>query len=196
MNSCRIPMSSHTNPMNSCMSPIDYYSNPMNFYKNLTKSDRNHMISNASPWDSPCGRKRWKTHYANSEDVSCDSAKIIKPIRGWWLLVFARDSSCGRKTIPRFFAKKTAFGSARAKDSEDKHKHNQRMIMLHWSLRGIRHLAETGSFFIAIRLVGVLGPERAAAGPLGPARRRTGTPAANPRGPRVGQGILFISSDR
>ena len=46
--------------------------------------------------------------------------------------------------------KKMRFDSARARDSEGKHKKDQRMIILHWFLRGIRHVAEKSSISIAI----------------------------------------------
>ena len=109
------------------------------------------------------------------------------------MFFFAKDSASGRR---QGLDKKMRFDSARARDSEGKHKKDQRMIILHWFLRGIRHVAEKGSFFIAERWVGALGRVWARTGPNGPERRRTGTPAASPRGSWVGQGKLFISSDR
>ena len=127
-------------------------------------------ISIGIPCDSPGGRKRGKVQRAKlwgclvrfAQKHMTDPRVII------FILVFARDSPCGRKTIPRFFfAKKNAFGSARARDSEGKHKKDQRMIILHWFLRGIRHVAEKGSIFIAIRPVGALGPVRRRTAPYG-----------------------------
>ena len=79
-------------------------------------------------------------------------------------MVFAKDSASGRQ---QGFDKKMRFDSARARDSEGKHKKDQRMIILHWFLRGIRHVAEKGSFFIAERLVGALGRVWARTAPNG-----------------------------
>ena len=85
------------------------------------------------------------------------------------------------------------FDSARARDSEGKHKKDQRMIILHWFLRRIRHVAEKGSFFIAIRPVGALGPVRAR---RGPAWRRTGphghTGSQSKGSPGRARDILYI----
>ena len=131
----------------------------------------------------------------NSQDVTYNWLKIhVRDPRMIILyLVFTKDSASGRQ---QGFDKQMRFDSARARDSEGKHKKDQRMIILHWFLRGIRHVAEKGSLFIAIRPVGALGPVRARTACRGPVRARTGTPAASPRGSWVGQGKLFISSDR
>ena len=71
-----------------------------------------------------------------------------------------------------FLQKKYAFGSARARDSEDEHKNGSRMIILHWFLLGIRHVPEKVLIFIAVRPVGALGVPRRRTAPYGPVRAR------------------------